>query len=210
MEWRKENAKRHEFECLSCGKVFHSHGLKKLTCSQRCTYDLGLIAPHLTGVEDPRIRATIDRAAALVKTRRLDSRSPIRAAYEDGDMPRLLTEIRANCLIGPTGCWEWQGTRVAKSNGQYAYVNYGRKRLAVHRLAAMTKYGDIGSEPVVHHACHLTYCVNPDHLSPVSARENNIEMLEREFYLTRITELESALRQAVPTHPLLPHPDRRE
>lgn len=46
-------------------------------------------------------------------------------------------------------------------------------------------------------------CVNPEHLQPVTFRENTAEMMARHAYLNRISELEEALRTASPNHPVL-------
>jgi hypothetical protein len=45
--------------------------------------------------------------------------------------------------------------------------------------------------------------VNPDHLQPVTHRENVAEMLTRKSYLNRIEELEARLRELSPNDALL-------
>jgi hypothetical protein len=54
-----------------------------------------------------------------------------------------------------------------------------------------------------HHTCAERACVNPDHLQPVTQRENVAEMLTRKSYVKRIEELEARLRQLSPDDPLL-------
>lgn len=54
-----------------------------------------------------------------------------------------------------------------------------------------------------HHTCGDSRCVNPDHLQPVTHRDNTAEMLARHSYLARIAELEEALATIDPSHPLL-------
>lgn len=124
----------------------------------------------------------------------------MRAAYEDGDMPGLIAAIKTQSNITPEGCWEW-GRR--KDKGGYGKVQWAGKNHAVHRLAALAKYGQPESEPVVHHKCANAPCCNPDHLQPISQRENMAEMLERNYYLKRISELESALSRVDPTNSAL-------
>ena len=48
-----------------------------------------------------------------------------------------------------------------------------------------------------------TMCVNPDHLQPVTYRDNIAEMLARSSYISRIAELEKALADISPEHPIL-------
>jgi hypothetical protein len=130
----------------------------------------------------------------------VDMRSPIRRAYEDADWVALTNAIKADTALTERGCWEWQ--RTVKRG--YAVTAIGKKMLYVHRLSVLAKTsGLLGPTPVVHHECANTICVNPDHLSPVTQRENNAEMLERNYYLNRIAELEAALSEIDAVHPLL-------
>ncbi len=61
-------------------------------------------------------------------------------------------------------CWLWQG-RINDSG----YGTYG-KDLA-HRALYVELVGPIESE-TLDHACQVNSCVNPDHLTPASQREN--------------------------------------
>ena len=60
----------------------------------------------------------------------------------------------------------------------------------------------LGSQPA-HHKCGVPACVNPDHLVPVTHAENIGEMLARKYFVTRVRELEAALRELDEDHPLL-------
>lgn len=131
-----------------------------------------------------------------------DRRSPIRQAYEDGDMPGLIQAIKDRCTINEADCWVWGGT-VKKGYGR---VNFGSKNHSTHRLSALARYGIPESETVVHHKCAITTCCNPDHLQPISQRENMAEMLQRNYYLRRIEELEAALHEVAPGHQVLARP----
>jgi len=82
----------------------------------------------------------------------------------------------------------------------------GRKwGVQIHRAVVEASYGrPLGSQHA-HHKCANRRCVNPDHLQPVTHRENAAEMLARQSLLSRIAELEEALRETSPHHPLLAH-----
>jgi hypothetical protein len=41
-----------------------------------------------------------------------------------------------------------------------------------HRLAYMDKHGLISSDLVIHHECENKWCVNPDHLTPMTRSEH--------------------------------------
>jgi hypothetical protein len=104
--------------------------------------------------------------------------------------------VRHEVEIDPaTDCWNWQ-RHIGKDG--YPRSRYG----TVHRSVARLVHGDIGTQPV-HHTCGNTRCVSPDHLVPISQRENAAEMLERNWYLTHIAELRAALAKWAPLHPLL-------
>lgn len=74
---------------------------------------------------------------------------------------------------GENGCIEWQ----AGTNG----VGYGvfhpnttttNKKAYAHRWAYEQRFGPIPEGLHLDHLCRNTICVNPDHLEPVTVREN--------------------------------------
>ena len=69
----------------------------------------------------------------------------------------------------PDGCWEWTGSRNAAGYGQIS-IN-GRTRSA-HRVSYELFVGPIYDALTIDHLCGHTWCVNPDHLEPVSGAEN--------------------------------------
>lgn len=76
--------------------------------------------------------------------------------------------------LGP--CWLWTGgTSHALSDPRaYGRFYYKGKRYRAHRVAYIILRG---SEPVdlhLDHLCRNRMCVNPDHLDPVTAFENNL------------------------------------
>jgi hypothetical protein len=76
----------------------------------------------------------------------------------------------------------------------------GRK---IHRAILEAKLGAQLGTQYAHHMCANTACVNPDHLQPVTNRENIAEMLARNSYEQRIHELEEAIAELEPHHPVL-------
>ncbi len=96
------------------------------------------------------------------------------------------------------GCWEWPKVRDG-----YPYIRVGKRDIGLHRMVLEIKEGLPLGVQSAHHICANTKCVNPDHLQPVTHRDNTAEMLARRTYLDRIEELEGALMALDPNHPLL-------
>jgi hypothetical protein len=95
--------------------------------------------------------------------------------------------------VMPDGCWRWRGSivngyaRIVRGNGDSATV--------ASRVAWMIYRGPIASGLFVHHKCANRACVNPDHLELTSTRENQAEMMQRRYYLSRIAELEAEVAE---------------
>ena len=71
-------------------------------------------------------------------------------------------------VVVENGCWEWQGDRGPRY-GQF-YIN--PRKLMAHRLAYELFRGDIPEGLQLDHLCRFTFCIRPDHLEPVTGREN--------------------------------------
>lgn len=80
---------------------------------------------------------------------------------------RLLERVR----IMPSGCWEWQG---AKAGAGYGVLLRDRRMAYTHRVAYELFVGPIGDGLHIDHLCRNRICCNPDHLEPVTVRENNL------------------------------------
>lgn len=78
--------------------------------------------------------------------------------------------------VQPTGfCWYWTGSLGGVTSG---YGRFGVRRLRnapfpAHRISYELLVGEIPEALVMdHHFCRNPPCVNPDHLEPVTVREN--------------------------------------
>ena len=88
-----------------------------------------------------------------------------------------------------TSCLVWQ----AGKNQGYGILSHKRKLLKAHRVAYQVHVGFLEEGSIVHHVCANRACVNPQHLQQVSPTNNVAEMLERQYYISRIAELEKEL-----------------
>jgi hypothetical protein len=129
----------------------------------------------------------------------------LKYAIKNKDYDLILSLIRKNIEVDGNGCWIWQKTL---NETGYAQVNYRipgveQTGFLVHRLALEAKHGkELGSQ-AAHHKCAVRSCVNPEHLQPVTHRENIAEMFSRKAITDENNELRKALREIDPDHPLL-------
>ena len=69
-----------------------------------------------------------------------------------------------------SGCWIWKG--YLDKNGYGCFRVKGKTHLA-HRFSWEYYNGKIPDKKEMDHLCRNTTCVNPQHLEPVTHRENN-------------------------------------
>ena len=96
-------------------------------------------------------------------------------------------------------CWEWKGAiakRKDRKGKGYGRFQYNGKSVLAHRFSFKlhSKQNLQPFEPV-HHKCGNTLCVNPNHLQKTTPHANTAEMLERNWYKKRISELEAKLAE---------------
>jgi hypothetical protein len=78
--------------------------------------------------------------------------------------------LLARTDMGPD-CWLWTGAVDAKGYGRVLTPDGHRP---AHRLAYELAVGPIPDGLVIDHLCRTPGCINPDHLEPVTRRENTL------------------------------------
>lgn len=69
------------------------------------------------------------------------------------------------------GCIIWP---LRQTKNGYGHSNKGRSSVVAHRLAYENQVGPIPDGLTLDHLCRNRLCVNPEHLEPVTQRENNL------------------------------------
>lgn len=172
----------------------------RLTCPQCCKrFDhIGAGPPKYCGSEC-RLEAARSRERSDAEVQRaLSSRSELRRCYEDGDNPGFIAAVLDRVHVDDSVCWIWPNIK-----DNYPRCSIGNKDVAMHRAVLEAKEGAPLGSQAAHHKCANSHCVNPDHLQPVTHRENTAEMLARGSLTARIRELEAALEEFDPEHELL-------
>lgn len=131
-----------------------------------------------------------------------DATGELRTALLAGDYQGLIDALRANATVTVTGdgCWLWRDL----NNSSYPKTVRipGGTAGGLHRQVLEAKLGAPLGERHVRHTCGVSACVNPDHLQATLP----CETLPRPSHASRIAQLEAALREARPDHPLLVSP----
>ena len=84
-------------------------------------------------------------------------------------MTRVNTLDSILARVDVSDCWVWTGSCNHKGYGR---VGFGGRQWAVHRLIWEQLVGPIPEGLELDHLCRNPPCVNPDHLEPVTHREN--------------------------------------
>lgn len=86
----------------------------------------------------------------------------------EGDESRLWSRviIPKNVI---TDCWLWNA---GKNSWGYGYFKVDGKTKIIHRLVYELLKGSISDGLQIDHLCKIRNCVNPNHLEPVTPKEN--------------------------------------
>lgn len=95
-------------------------------------------------------------------------------------VPIVLTDTQVELfwkhVTKTESCWLWTGYRTSQGYGRFsvAYPMFRDKPVVMHshRVAFTIIRGSIPDELEVDHLCRVRNCVNPEHLEPVTPREN--------------------------------------
>lgn len=89
--------------------------------------------------------------------------------------PMIKLEARFWSKVDMTGdCWNWLGAHGKHGHGTFCVTKDGvSKTPGAHRVAYELVKGPIPEGLHIDHICHNPPCVNPDHLRPVTHKQNH-------------------------------------
>jgi hypothetical protein len=116
-------------------------------------------------------------------------------AILEHDYVTVINEAEKRVTKQEDGCWLWA------SLDKHGYPK--QNGLPMHRVMLEAKYQAPLGDQAAHHICANRACINPDHLQPVTYRDNMAEMLSRRAYVSRIEELEHVIAVLDVNHPVL-------
>ncbi len=96
----------------------------------------------------------------------------------------LPTQITSKFIVDPAGCWVWQKSI---TGGGYGYINWKRKTQKAVRIIYKMLVGPIPPGLQLDHLCRNRACVNPQHVEPVTSRENTMRGLNASAVKARQT-----------------------
>ncbi|MFY1862077.1 HNH endonuclease signature motif containing protein [Achromobacter xylosoxidans] len=88
--------------------------------------------------------------------------------YERAAWP-LQRRIDEKIVKASDGCWNWTGTKQKTGHGR---IKVDKRNRCAHRVVFELLRGSIPDGLVLDHLCRNPSCVNPEHLEPVTQREN--------------------------------------
>lgn len=87
-------------------------------------------------------------------------------------MDTLLLRFTSKYVIDPdTGCWLWTAGKGSRGYGQFFFDG---SVVMAHRFAYAVLRGPIPDGLQIDHLCRVRHCVNPDHMEPVTPKENTL------------------------------------
>lgn len=85
------------------------------------------------------------------------------------NVDELPERLQSKIEVQDDGCWLWMSPLTAKG---YAYSRFEGRMRRIHRVTYELLVGDIPEGLTIDHLCRVRRCVNPEHLEPVTNREN--------------------------------------
>ena len=88
-------------------------------------------------------------------------------------LEKLSPRVKSKFIIDAvTGCYQWQAGTNGKPGDLRGKIRVGGIKYNAHKFIYQEVYGVVTKGLVLDHLCRNKMCVNPNHLEPVTQREN--------------------------------------
>lgn len=81
--------------------------------------------------------------------------------------------------VAGNGCWEWTGHKCKAGYGALQLKSNSNVRIQAHCASYEAFVGPIPRQMIVAHSCDNPSCINPEHLSVMTLRENTADMFKK-------------------------------
>lgn len=88
----------------------------------------------------------------------------------------VIDRVMRRLTLDANDCWIFHGSLTTKG---YGHIKVGRSMRPTHRVTYEFFVGPIPDGLVLDHLCRVRDCCNPDHLEPVTNRENYLRGVRR-------------------------------
>lgn len=143
------------YTCVQCGAGFTSKGPRPKYCSSKCCEKA---RPHR-------------KNKPLTEEQKAARRAPPRylTPWQEELPSYLPVHFKDAVEPGDGGCWLWK--KSINKHG-YGWASLNGKTHEAHRAAYILKNGIPPRGLVLDHICRVRRCINPEHLEPVTPKEN--------------------------------------
>lgn len=102
--------------------------------------------------------------------------------------PELVARFLSHVIKRPDGHWEWTAKR---GRGGHGLFRLPGRYVQAHRMSWWMFSGPIPEGLLIRHLppCHFGWCVNPDHLTPGTTKENVADRVQTWMYVPRKPDL---------------------
>jgi hypothetical protein len=87
-----------------------------------------------------------------------------------------LNDLLVHTTMSETGCMEWQR---ARTSAGYSQIWDGEKVQYAHRIVCKIVHGEPAEKQEVMHSCDNPSCINPDHLTWGSRKDNMVDASQK-------------------------------